>query len=197
MRLIFASNNEHKVREINSILGDKIKLVSLKDLGLIDEIPEEEPDLEGNAIAKARYVHKITGENVFADDTGLEVDYLNGQPGVHSARFAGESKDPSANITKLLGLMGDTKNRKARFRTVIALILENREYLFEGTVNGSIIKERTGTEGFGYDPVFIPDGKELTFAQMDLKEKNTISHRSRAFEKLKEFLNSHNYTDNK
>ncbi len=197
MKLIFASNNDHKVREINSILGSKIKLVSLKDLGITDDIPEEEPDLEGNAMAKARYVHKLTGENVFADDTGLEVDFLNGEPGVHSARFAGETKDPSANIVKLLALMGDTKNRKARFRTVIALILENREYLFEGIVNGSIIKEKTGTEGFGYDPVFIPDGKELTFAQMDLNEKNTISHRARAFEKLREFLVSQSLVDNK
>ncbi len=174
MKLIFASNNEHKVREINSILGSNIKLVSLKDLGINDDIPEEEPDLEGNAMAKARYVHKLTGENVFADDTGLEVDFLNGEPGVHSARYAG-----------------------ARFRTVIALILENKTYLFEGIVNGSIIKDKIGTEGFGYDPVFIPDGKELTFAQMDLKEKNTISHRSRAFEKLREFLISLNLVDNK
>jgi len=197
MKLIFASNNEHKVREINSILGSKIKLVSLKDLGINDDIPEEEPDLEGNAMAKARYVHKLTGENVFADDTGLEVDFLNGEPGVHSARYAGESRDFSANIDKLLKLMGDTKNRKARFRTVIALILENKTYLFEGIVNGSIIKDKIGTEGFGYDPVFIPDGKELTFAQMDLKEKNTISHRSRAFEKLREFLISLNLVDNK
>ncbi len=197
MRLIFASNNEHKVREINSILGDKIKLVSLKDLGINEDIPEEEPDLEGNAKAKARYVHSLTGENVFADDTGLEVEFLNGEPGVHSARFAGESKDPSANITKLIGLMSETSNRKARFRTVIALILENREYLFEGIVNGSITREKSGKEGFGYDPVFIPEGKEITFAQMDLKEKNTVSHRSRAFEKLREFLNSLSYTDNK
>jgi len=197
MKLIFASNNEHKVREINSILGSNIKLVSLKDLGINDDIPEEEPDLEGNAMAKARYVHKLTGENVFADDTGLEVDFLNGEPGVHSARYAGESRDFSANIDKLLKLMGDTKNRKARFRTVIALILENKTYLFEGIVNGSIIKDKIGTEGFGYDPVFIPDGKELTFAQMDLKEKNTISHRSRAFEKLREFLISLNLVDNK
>jgi XTP/dITP diphosphohydrolase len=197
MELIFASNNDHKVREINSILGSKIKLTSLKELGINDDIPEEEPDLEGNAMAKARYVHKITGKNVFADDTGLEVDILNGAPGVHSARFAGESRDFSANIVKLLKLMGDTKNRKARFRTVIALIIENETFLFEGIVNGSIIKEKTGTEGFGYDPVFIPDGKELTFAQMDLNEKNTISHRSRAFEKLREFLISRNLVDNK
>jgi len=197
MELVFASNNDHKVREINSILGSNIKLVSLKDLGINDDIPEEEPDLEGNAMAKARYVHKLTGENVFADDTGLEVDFLNGEPGVHSARYAGESRDFSANIDKLLKLMGDTKNRKARFKTVIALILENKTYLFEGIVNGSIIKDKIGTEGFGYDPVFIPDGKELTFAQMDLKEKNTISHRSRAFEKLREFLISLNLVDNK
>lgn len=197
MELVFASNNDHKVREINSILGSKIKLVSLKDLGITEDIPEEEPDLEGNAVAKANYVHRLTGKNVFADDTGLEVDFLNGAPGVHSARYAGESRDFSANIAKLLKLMGNTENRKARFRTVIALILDHKTYLFEGIVDGSIIMEKTGTEGFGYDPVFIPYGKELTFAQMDLKEKNTISHRARAFEKLREFLISRNLVDNK
>jgi XTP/dITP diphosphohydrolase len=197
MRIIFASNNEHKVKEINSILGNSFKLVSLKEVNITDDIPEEEPDLEGNALAKARFVHRVAGGNVFADDTGLEVDFLGGSPGVHSARFAGEDKNPAANIEKLLSLLGETENRKARFRTVIALIWNEKEYLFEGTVTGSIIREKRGGEGFGYDPVFIPDGRKLTFAQMDLAEKNTISHRSRAFEKLKEFLNSHNSTDNK
>jgi XTP/dITP diphosphohydrolase len=126
--------------------------------------------------------------NVFADDTGLEIAALNGQPGVHSARFAGENKDSSANIEKVLSMLSDSRNREARFRTVIALILENKEYLFEGIVNGTIISEKRGSGGFGYDPIFIPDGKILTFAQMDLSEKNSVSHRARAFEKLKSFL---------
>ena len=126
--------------------------------------------------------------NVFADDTGLEIAALNGLPGVHSARFAGENKDSSANIEKVLSLLGNTEKRHARFRTVIALILEKKEYLFEGIVNGTIIREKKGTEGFGYDPIFVPDGKICTFAEMELAEKNTVSHRARAFEKLKEFL---------
>jgi XTP/dITP diphosphohydrolase len=188
MNLIFASNNDHKVREINSILGNSFKLISLKEVNITEDIPEEEPDLEGNALSKARYVHRLTGENVFADDTGLEVEVLNGLPGVHSARFAGQGKDMSANIEKLLGLMGNSVNRKARFRTVIALILNEKEYLFEGIVNGNILNEKRGSGGFGYDPVFIPEGKNKTFAEMDLSEKNTVSHRSRAFEKLREFL---------
>jgi len=163
-------------------------LLSLKDINIMDDIPEEEPQLEGNALSKARFVYNATGRDVFADDTGLEIDALNGMPGVHSARFAGEKKDSSANIEKVLSLLGNTKNRKARFRTVIALILDKKEYLFEGIVNGTIIHDKRGSEGFGYDPVFIPDGKTQTFAEMDLAEKNKISHRARAFEKLKDFL---------
>lgn len=188
MTLVFASNNEHKIREIKSILNNSFTLLSLRDINLTEEIPEEEPLLEGNALSKARYIHNATGMNVFADDTGLEIDALNGLPGVHSARFAGEAKDPSANIEKVLSLLGNTENRKARFRTVIALILENNEYLFEGIVNGFIISEKRGKDGFGYDPVFIPEGKNRTFAEMDLTEKNSISHRAKAFEKLREFL---------
>lgn len=189
MTIVFASNNEHKVKEIRSILGNSFILLSLSDLNITEDIPENEPLLEGNALAKARYVHKITGMNVFADDTGLEIDALNGLPGVHSARFAGEKKDSSANIDKVFSLLGNSKNRKARFRTVIALIFENKEYIFDGIVTGEIISERRGTEGFGYDPVFVPDGSELTFAEMDLAAKNTVSHRARAFEKLRSFLN--------
>ncbi|MBK9388643.1 MAG: RdgB/HAM1 family non-canonical purine NTP pyrophosphatase [Bacteroidetes bacterium] len=188
MEIIFASNNDHKIREIRSIIDSSIKLLSLHDMNIREDIPEEEPNLEGNALAKARYVHRITGMNVFADDTGLEVDALGGLPGVKSARFAGESKDFSANIDKLLLMLGSNKNRKAQFRTVIALIWENEEYLFEGIVEGQIINERRGIEGFGYDPVFIPDGKTRTFAEMPLKEKNEVSHRARAFEKLRTFL---------
>jgi XTP/dITP diphosphohydrolase len=193
MELVFASNNEHKIREIKSILGNSFTLLSLSDLNIYDDIPEDEPTLEGNALSKVRYIHKATGANVFADDTGLEIDALDGLPGVHSARFAGEKKDSSANIEKVLKMLGKGKNRKAKFRTVIALILEKNEYLFEGVVSGNIISIKRGAEGFGYDPVFIPDGKNQTFAEMDLAEKNTISHRARAFEKLKEFLNHYEF----
>jgi len=188
MKFVFASNNDHKIKEIRSILGDSHIVLSLRELNIFDDIPEEEPDLEGNALAKARYVHRLTGMNVFADDTGLEVDALGGLPGVKSARFAGENKDFSANIDKLLAMLGSNNNRKARFRTIIALILNDTEYLFEGIVEGTIINERRGSEGFGYDPVFIPSGKDRTFAEMELSEKNTISHRGRALEKLRKFL---------
>lgn len=188
MTLIFASFNENKIREINSLLGHSFTLLSLQDINIREDIPEEESKIEGNALSKARFVYKSTGMDVFADDTGLEIDALNGLPGVHSARFAGENKDSSANIRKVLSMMGNAENRKARFRTVIALILKKKEYLFEGVVNGTIIHEKRGTNGFGYDPIFVPEGKICTFAEMELTEKNTISHRARAFEKLKEFL---------
>jgi XTP/dITP diphosphohydrolase len=197
MEIIFASNNEHKIREIRSIIDSNIKLLSLHDLNIREDIPEEEPHLEGNALAKARFVHRITGTNVFADDTGLEVDALGGMPGVKSARFAGETRDFSANIDKLLLMLGQNENRKAQFRTVIALIWENQEYLFEGIVEGEIINERRGTEGFGYDPVFIPAGKTRTFAEMPLEEKNKVSHRARALDKLRTFLHRINNPDNK
>jgi XTP/dITP diphosphohydrolase len=197
MKIIFASNNEHKIKEIKSILGNSFTLLSLSDLNISEDIPEEEPLLEGNALSKARYIYNATGMNVFADDTGLETEVLNGLPGVHSARFAGENKDSSANIEKLLTLLGTAENRKARFRTVIALIFDKREYLFEGIVTGIIINEKRGVSGFGYDPVFIPDGKNQTFAEMDLAEKNSISHRARAFEKLREFLIQYSNPDNK
>jgi XTP/dITP diphosphohydrolase len=188
MTLVFASNNKHKIKEIKSLLGDSFTLLSLHDINIWEDIQEEEPQIEGNALAKARFVFNTCGLNVFADDTGLEITALNGLPGVHSARFAGENKDSSANIEKVLSLLGDTENREARFRTVIALILDKKEYLFEGIVNGTIIREKKGTEGFGYDPIFVPEGKNRTFAEMELAEKNTVSHRARAFEKLKEFL---------
>ena len=197
MTIVFASNNEHKIREIKSILGNSFTLLSLSDINIKEDIPEDEPLLEGNALSKARYIYNATGMNVFADDTGLEIDALNGLPGVHSARFAGESKDSSANIEKVLSLLGRTGNRKARFRTVIALILEKKEYLFEGIVTGTIINNKRGDEGFGYDPVFIPDGENQTFAEMELAEKNRISHRARAFEKLQEFLYQYSISSNK
>jgi XTP/dITP diphosphohydrolase len=197
MELVFASNNAHKVKEIKSILGNSFTLLSLNDINILEDIPENEPFIEGNALTKARYVYNATGMDVFADDTGLEIEALNGLPGVKSARFAGENKDSSANIEKILALLGDNENRIAQFRTVIALIFEKKEYLFEGIVKGKIIHEKRGAEGFGYDPVFIPDGKTKTFAEMELAEKNTVSHRARAFEKLKEFLYVHSLSDNK
>ena len=191
MTLVFASNNEHKIREINSLLGKSFKLLSLSDINIREDIPEEEPLIEGNALSKARFVYNTSGLDVFADDTGLEIAALKGLPGVHSARFAGENKDSAANIEKVLSMLGDIKNREARFRTVIALILDKKEYLFEGIVNGTILSEKRGTKGFGYDPIFLPDGKINTFAEMEMTEKNTISHRARAFEKLREFLLKH------
>jgi XTP/dITP diphosphohydrolase len=188
MTLVFASNNEHKITEIKSLLGNNIRLLSLRDLNILEDIPEPEPTIEGNALAKARFANKVSGMNVFADDTGLEIAALGGMPGVHSARFAGENKDSSANIVKVLGMLEKNENRDARFRTIIALILDGREYLFEGVVYGTIIYEKKGSGGFGYDPIFMPEGKSLTFGEMELAEKNTVSHRARAFDKLKEFL---------
>jgi XTP/dITP diphosphohydrolase len=188
MEIVFATNNVNKIKEIRHILGDSFKLLSLHDLGIFEDIPENEPTLEGNAMHKARVVNRMLNMDVFADDTGLEIEALNGQPGVHSARFAGEDKDPDANIEKALLMMGESENRNARFRTVIALILNGKEYLFEGIVDGRIIKVKRGKAGFGYDPVFIPEGMKKTFAEMSLDEKNKISHRARAFDKLKEFL---------
>jgi len=191
MEIIFASNNLNKIREINNVLGNSFRLLSLHDIKMNEDIVENELTLEGNALHKARHIYKASGMNVFADDTGLEVEALDGRPGVHSARFAGESKNSVANIEKLLSLLEKKANRNARFRTVIALILDGKEYIFEGTVKGLIIRERRGNKGFGYDPVFVPEGKKLTFAEMDLDEKNTISHRARAFEKLKMFLSGY------
>jgi len=188
MTIIFASNNEHKIREVKSMLGNNFNLLSSSDVNILDDIPENEPHLEGNALSKARFIHSRTGMNVFADDTGLEIDALNGSPGVHSARFAGENKNSAENIEKVLLLLGKSENRTARFRTVIALILDKKEYVFEGIVTGTITLEKRGNGGFGYDPVFVPDGKKITFAEMDLDEKNSISHRARAFEKLILFL---------
>ncbi len=194
MEIIFATNNENKTREIRNILGSSFRLLSLNDLNIGEEIPEDGSTLESNALHKARYIFKKFNRSVFADDTGLEIDILNGLPGVKSARFAGENKNSDANIDKVLLLMGKSENRNARFRTVIALIFEGRESVFEGVVEGRIINERRGSDGFGYDPVFIPDGESRTFAEMTLEEKNRISHRARAFEKLRSFLDNINRT---
>ncbi len=188
MEIIIASNNKHKIREIRQVLDNSIKLISLSESGITDDIPENEGTIEGNALEKARYVHQMTGSNVFADDTGLEVEALSGAPGVHSARYAGESKDPVKNIEKLLYELKGCGNRKARFRTVIALICETGEFTFEGIISGHITEEIRGNKGFGYDPVFIPENQIKTFAEMTADEKNKISHRSVAIKKLDSFL---------
>lgn len=197
MRIVFATNNDDKVKEIRTLLGKSFHLISLKDLMLNEDIPEIYPTLEENALFKARYINKISGMNVFADDTGLEIEALGGRPGVHSARFAGEHKDFQANIDKVLLLLTGVSNRKARFRTVIALIADDSEYIFEGIVTGRILYDRRGHNGFGYDPIFVPEGKNLSFAEMSLNEKNKISHRAQAFEKLKRFLSQYSSSNNK
>ena len=188
MELVFATNNKHKVREISDLLDGDFKITGLSDLNITEDIPEDAETLEENALFKARYVHGKTGMNVFADDTGLEVTALGGAPGVWSARYAGENKSFDDNIDKLLREMQGAADRSARFRTVIALILDKKEYLFEGIVEGEIITERKGTGGFGYDPVFRASGSEKTFAEIPLQEKNIISHRARAMRKLIAFL---------
>ena len=197
MKMVFASNNSHKLKEINSLIDSDYELLSLGDLGINVDIPEEEPDLEGNALSKARFIKKLTRLNVFADDTGLEVEALGGLPGVKSARFAGEDKDSSANIDLLLSMLGNNPNRKARFRTVFALIYNNEEFVMEGIVEGVITDKKKGDKGFGYDPVFIPCGATKTFAEMELSEKNLISHRARALEKLCTKLHEFNHANNK
>jgi XTP/dITP diphosphohydrolase len=197
MKIVFATNNENKLIEIHDLLGDSFTLLSLKDINIMEDIPEDLPTLEGNALFKARYIHNATGMNVFADDTGLEIEALNHRPGVLSARFAGVQKNFSANTEKVLRLMKLKLNRKARFRSVIALILNESEFLFEGVVTGTILNEQRGAGGFGYDPIFVPDGENKTFAEMSLYEKNKISHRALAFAKLKLFLLQNAAPDNK
>jgi len=186
--LVFATNNTHKLHEVSKLLSDKFHLLSLSDLGCNEEIPEDYFTLEENALQKAGFIYNRYGKNCFADDTGLEVEALNGEPGVLSARYAGESKDPIHNIIKLIGNLKGVENRKARFRTAIALVINGKEHLFEGIVNGTIIETPRGRDGFGYDPIFLPDGYTQTFAEMDLTIKNSISHRGRAVEKLVDFL---------
>jgi len=184
MKLVFATNNPNKLKELQALVGDKYQLLGLKDIGCFEEIPEEHPTLEGNARQKAFYVYEKYGYSCFADDTGLEVEALNGEPGVYSARYAGEEKDASANMNKLLHEMAKIKNRKARFRTVISLVINGKEEQFEGIAKGEITREKCGDSGFGYDPVFMPDGFSNTFAEMELQDKNKISHRGRAVQKL-------------
>lgn len=186
--LVFATNNLHKLEEVRDILGGSFRIASLKEIGCTDDIPETADTLEGNALQKARYVKDKFGYDCFADDTGLEVEALGGAPGVFSARYAGPGHDSEANMRKLLKELEGKTNRQAQFRTVVALILEGREYTFEGIVRGTILTERRGTAGFGYDPVFVPEGYAETFAEMGSEEKNRISHRARAVQKLADFL---------
>jgi XTP/dITP diphosphohydrolase len=188
MEIVFATNNEHKLRELQQILGQQFKLLSLKDIGCDEDIPEESPTIEENSMDKAIYVFDKYSKNCFADDTGLEVEALDGRPGVVSARYAGEEKNMDKNIEKVLGELEGKTNRKARFKTVISLIIDGKKHQFEGIVNGTIIKEKKGEEGFGYDPVFVPDGYNITFAEMEADEKNKISHRGLAVKKLVDFL---------
>ena len=186
--LLFATNNQHKLREIRDIMGLQIRILSLNDVNLDVEIPETQETIEGNASQKAWFIHEQSGLNCFADDTGLEIDALDGRPGVYSARYAGEGCSFDDNITKILLELKGVENRKACFRTVICLILDGKEHLFEGRVDGTIIKERKGIDGFGYDPVFLPDGFTQTFAEMPPYLKNGISHRGRAATKMLKWI---------
>ncbi len=188
--LVLATNNPHKVEEIRNKLGNTLQIKTLNELGCFDDIPETSNTLQGNASQKSHYLYEKFGCNCFADDTGLEVEALNGEPGVLSARYAGIDKDSEANMKKLLENLCGKENRKARFRTVISLIWEGEEYFFEGIVEGKILTEKHGSEGFGYDPIFQPDGYSQSFAELSMAEKNSISHRGRAVEKLLQFLHA-------
>lgn len=190
-KLVFATNNAHKLEEVVAILGDQVELLSLNDISCQTDIPETAETLEGNALLKSSYIYKNYHLDCFADDTGLEVEALNGAPGVYSARYAGgEGHDAQANMLKLLHELEGKENRKAQFRTAISLILDGKEYLFEGVIKGEIIKEKRGDSGFGYDPVFMPEGYDRTFAELGNDIKNQISHRALAVQKLCEFLQS-------
>ncbi|MFN3754944.1 non-canonical purine NTP diphosphatase [Flavobacterium sp.] len=190
MKLVFASNNKNKIKEIELLLPESITLLSLEDIGCFEDIPETANTIEGNAMLKANYVTENFGYNCFADDTGLEVEVLNGEPGVYSARYAGEQKDANDNMDKLLDNLKDKSNRKANFKTVICLNLNGEQYLFTGIINGKIIEEKIGTNGFGYDPIFVADGHTKTFAELTLEEKSVISHRGLAVKQLVGFLSS-------
>lgn len=187
-KFVFATNNAHKLEEVTAILGEKIELLSMKDIHCHADIPETADTLEGNALLKARYIFENYNMDCFADDTGLEVEALNGAPGVYSARYAGDAHNSEANMRKLLQDMEGIENRKAQFRTVFALIINGKEHLFEGIVKGEITKHRCGSSGFGYDPVFIPEGYTQTYAEMGNTLKNKISHRGLATNKLCNFL---------
>lgn len=188
--IIFATNNQNKVEEVRAVLGNRFNIITLKDAGIDIDIPEPHDTLEANASEKSKTIFAITKQDCFSEDTGLEVAALNGEPGVKSARYAGDDRDFNDNIEKLLTKLAASNDKTARFRTVISLILDNKEYFFEGICSGKIITERKGNNGFGYDPVFVPDGSDRTFAEMDMAEKNKFSHRKKAMEKLINFLSS-------
>lgn len=188
--LIFATNNAHKIEEVNSILNDEFTIRSLKDEHIDFDIPEPFDTIKENACEKARVIYSYTGKNCFAEDTGLEVASLNGEPGVKSARYAGEGKSSEDNIEKLLTNLKNSSNRQARFKTIVCLIINGEQFTFEGICNGTIIEEKRGKSGFGYDPVFVPEGSESTFAEMTMTEKNKFSHRKKAIDLLVEFLKS-------
>ena len=191
-KIAFATNNTNKLKEVQQILGNKYAIIGLTELGFTGDIPETGLTLRENASIKSRFVNEKFGEDCFSDDTGLEIEALDGRPGVYSARYAGEPGDADKNIDKVLDELKNKQNKNARFRTVISLVIGNEEHFFEGEVRGRIIDERRGKGGFGYDPVFIPEGYETTFAEMDIKEKNNISHRSKAVRQLIEFLTNYN-----
>lgn len=186
--IVFATNNKHKLEEIRSVVGEQFRILSLEDIGCEAEIPETAETLEGNASLKSRYVVDHFQKDCFADDTGLEVEALDGQPGVYSARYAGPGHNHQKNMDKVLAELKGITNRKARFRTIISLRMDGQEYQFEGIVNGTIRTAKSGDQGFGYDPIFEPDGFDKTFAEMSLADKNTVSHRARAMAGLIEFL---------
>lgn len=188
MKLLFATNNAHKLAEVQAVLGPEYELVTPRDCGVTEEIPETQPTLEGNALQKARYLRERTGLDCFADDTGLEVVALDGAPGVRSARYATDGHDFAANNRLLLANLRGAADRRARFRTVVALLRSGEEHLFEGIVEGRIIECERGCEGFGYDPLFVPDGFDRTFAEMSADEKNAVSHRARAVRRLADYL---------
>jgi XTP/dITP diphosphohydrolase len=193
--LIFATGNPNKVREVNQVLSNAWTVRSLAEVGIDEELPENQDTLEGNAVEKALYVYNKLGADCFAEDTGLEIEALDGAPGVHTARYAGTDKDPDANMNKVLEALKDQTNRRARFRTVIALILNGEAFLFEGIAEGTIRKEKAGEGGFGYDPIFQPLGHSRTFAELDAISKNLISHRGQAVRKLIAFLETHKKQD--
>ncbi len=189
MELVFATANQNKAKEIQTLIPSFIKIKSLNDINCLEDIPETQATIEGNASQKAFYVFEKYNVNCFADDTGLEVEALNGRPGVLSARYAGEMKDANANMDKVLNELIGIENRKARFKTVISLVINGEQRLFEGIVDGVILKHKLGSQGFGYDPIFVPNGYDKTFAELSIAEKNKISHRARAVNKLVEYLN--------
>ena len=192
MELIIASQNQNKLVEFKKILGDKINLFSLSDIGLNQEIPENEKTIKKNAMFKAKFVNTQTGKNVFADDTGLEIDSLNGEPGVYSARYSGVDRNPDKNIELVLRKLKNKANRNSRFKTIISLIIDGKSVNFEGVLEGKITEEKRGRHGFGYDPIFQPNGYASTFGEMSLNEKNKISHRSIAINKMVQYLKENN-----